>query len=70
MIRWERLSSLASPLALLGALAVVVWGVWGYDYRAGRIALGVSLLIVLFLVDRPEPATDEATAVVPRGVTR
>lgn len=56
MIRWERLGALAQPFALLGAFALIVWGVWGINVNAGRIALGVALAVVLYLVDRPDPA--------------
>jgi len=51
-MRWERLSGLGVPVAVLGALAFIVWGVWGIDANAGKIAVGVAGLLFAFLADR------------------
>lgn len=48
-IDWTRLTPLLRSLLILGGFAALVVAAWGFDYRAGLAALGVSLIIFEFL---------------------
>lgn len=49
-VDWTRLTPLLRIVLILGGFVALVIAAWGWDYRAGLAALGVSLLVFDFLV--------------------